>query len=101
VARELAHEFSGDLAGPLVVAPRDPDEARVVGICAFVLQSRFQPVEKPADLWVGDAVVGESVECRQVSTSSRGAAGRHVGGLIPSENRGGRLEIAVLREKGS
>ena len=61
-------------------------------------RGRLEPVEQTSDLRIGDAVVYELVEKPELSTSRRGAAARHEGGFVPTQDGGRGLEVALLSQ---
>jgi hypothetical protein len=98
VVGELAHERARDFRRPLVIAPRHADERRHLRARRFVafLERGVDAIEQAPHLGIGDAIVRESIERGELPTTRRRAAGRHVGRLIPPQDRRGRLEVVVL-----
>ena len=77
----------------LVVAPRDPDERRDVGVLALRLGPRLERVQQVADARVRLLVVREAIQQRELAAARFRAAGRHVRGLVPVQHRCGAAQV--------
>jgi len=92
----LDPELGRDTAGLLPVAPRDADQARVVGVVRQRLRQGAEPVEQAADLGVGEPVGDNAAEGRERLGARLGAEWRHGDPLLPAEHAGGAAQVRDL-----
>ncbi len=99
-ARGLSGHFLAELGGHparlLPVASRHADEARVVGVVLERLHGRLGVVEEPSDLVVGEPLVRDAAERRELVGARLGAERRHRHALVPAEHPGGARDIGDL-----
>ena len=75
------------------VAARDADERGRVRVGALRLGPGRERIEEASDRGIGLPVVREATQQRELATAGLGAAGRHVGGLVPVQQRRGAAQI--------
>ncbi len=97
-ARHLRPELRRDAPLLLPVAPRDADEARVVGVVVERLLERAQPVEQASDLVVREALVDDAAERRERLRPGGVPADGHRHLLIPREHHPRARKIRDLGE---
>ncbi len=95
-AGHLDAQFGRDAARLVVVATRDADQARVVGVVGERLLERGEPLQEAADLGIGEAVVDDAAEGRKRLGAGLGAEWRHGDALVPSEHSRGAAEVRDL-----
>ena len=96
--RHLAAQLGRHLHGLRVVAARDADDRRVPGVGIERVEARLELVEQPADLRVGELLVREPLEQRDVSRALHEAGGRHHRALVPGEQVREGVERRVVGE---
>ena len=96
LARPGGRELGGHAPRLLPVAPRDADQARVVGVVAELLLERRHLVEQAPDLVRDEALVHEPGERRRGLRPGGSALRRHHRPLVPAEHAERPLEIVDL-----
>ena len=95
---ELGDEFGRHAHGLLVLAAREAHERGLVRVVWQRLRPRFEAVEQAADLGVGQSLVADAGQQRELATTGLGAASGHVGGLVPAEHGGGHGHVEDVHQ---
>jgi hypothetical protein len=82
----------------LEVAPRDTDEASIVGICRQTVGVGLQLVEQLAERWIRELLMRQPAQRRALSGACCCPARGHVGRLVPAQHGTGRTKIADLAQ---
>ncbi len=85
VARKLIHKRGGHVDGALILDPRHPNQPRVIRVLGEALLVRPEVVQEPADRWIGEHLMRQPSHRGQLPRPGRGAAGGHIGRLIPAK----------------
>jgi hypothetical protein len=93
---DLGAQLGRDLPGFLPVTPRDPDQARVVGVAGQALLVRPELLQQLPDLVGRELLVGDSPQRRELLRSRCRAASGHHRLLVPAENTRGLPEVGNL-----
>ena len=95
---QLGHESRRNLGGALVLSSSDADESSIVVLEGQALLVWTQGVQQPADDRVGKLFVRQPLKGGELPPARRRAGGRHVGGLVPVQDRSGRREVVDLKQ---
>jgi hypothetical protein len=82
----------------LEIAPCDPDQSRVIGVIRQAISMRDQLVDQPSERGIDRPFMRAFAQQRALARPRESASRRHVGGLIPFEQRARRAEIGNLAE---
>ena len=96
----LGDELGRQLPRELEIAARDADESGLVAVGFERLGVWDERIEQAANLRVGETLVGEPRDGRLLAGAGGGTAGRHVGRLIPVQDRHRPVEVVDLGEAG-
>ena len=94
----LGYELGRQLALLLVVAPGDPDQARLIRVERLSRGLVLQLVEQPTDLVARETDVGKALESGELVGPAAHAAWRHVRLLVPFEHGGGPAQVGDLSQ---
>ena len=97
---EPRHKLGRHKNGLLVLAAGDADQAGVVGVEWQAFGVGRELVQQAADLGIGEFFVGQAREDGHLAAAGRAAPRGHIGGLVPVEDVGGRVEVAGFHEAG-
>ena len=100
-ACDLGGQLGRDTAGLVPVAPRDPDQARIVGLAVERFLERPQLLEQPSDLGIDETLVGEAVERGELLGPDRAATVRHHHELVPLERERDLVQVVQLVQAAS
>ena len=90
---DARHQLGGDLGGALVVTRRDPHQAGVVAVVRRLGELSGGLLEQQAKSFFREGLVREARQRGELRGARLDRPRRHVGLLIPSEHRGGSVEI--------
>ena len=100
MAVELGRERRRHLDGALVIVARHAQQAGIIGVVWQAFRVRLEIIEQPADRRVGKLLMRQLAQGRHLASARRRAARRHIGGLIPAEQRRRRLKIVDFKQAG-
>ena len=92
--------FSGNFDRPFEVAPRHAYQARVVRISGEGVGMGLERVEQLTEVRVDRLFVYELADSGALASPRNGPVFRHVGGMIPAEQRARGPEVADLEQAG-
>ncbi len=92
----LGDQVGRELALLVVVATGDPDEAGLVGVIGLARHLVLELGEELADPFRSEADVGDAEQGGELVGATLDAARRHVGLLVPFEDRRGPIDVRDL-----
>ena len=98
VVVEVRDERPRDLHGLVVFAARGAHQRGLVGVVREAGGLGPELVEQPADRGVGESLVRDPAQHGELPPARRGAAGGHVGRLIPAQHGRGHVEVVNLHQ---
>ena len=100
VAVEFGHKVGRHLDRLFILAAGDAQQAGLVGVVGQALLVGAQVFQQLAQGRVGEFLVGQPLQGGGLAGAGRGAAGRHVGRLVPAQQRRGGVEVMDLGQAG-
>ncbi len=98
---ERADQRGGHAHSLFELAPGDPDESGVVAVVGQALAVGLERVQQVAEGRVRPPLVGQPRQQGHLSAAGRRAAGRHVGGLIPAQQRRRAVQVLDFGQAGA
>ena len=83
-----------DPDGSFVIAPHDADQTGIVG--GKLIGARLQTIHQSSERGIDQTLMRKASQHRRLPTPRYGAAVRHIGRLVPGQQRPRRVEIVNL-----